>query len=113
MGKFGWSLPPGCGSLPGEDAPDPHPLSEEVCGLLEDSGVDQATIDRVCKGIDELAIAATADCPRCMEEAAREMEDAERREVALHEAAEARRWAAMTDGERDAEIRDALRASNC
>lgn len=32
MGIFGWSLPPGCGSLPGEEDPGPC----QVCGKDED-----------------------------------------------------------------------------
>jgi hypothetical protein len=46
-------------------------LSDEVYGLLENAGVDQAVIDRICKGIDELAqqaAYANEPCPRCMED---------------------------------------------
>ncbi len=32
MSKFGWSLPPGCGSLPGEED-----VPCEVCGQFEDN----------------------------------------------------------------------------
>lgn len=64
MSIGGGSYPPGCSGTPYDDIPDPHPLSEEICGLLEAGDVDQETIDRICKGIDDLAVQAEY-CPEC------------------------------------------------
>lgn len=51
---------------PPDDEPPMHPLSEEVCVLLEDAGVAQEIIDRICIGIDELAGRADQACPACL-----------------------------------------------
>lgn len=37
---------------PRDDAPDPHPLAEEVLAILEDAGVETAINDAVCKAIE-------------------------------------------------------------
>lgn len=54
MGIFGWSLPPGCGSLPGEDDGYIFPEDEKVLALLEDAGVDSAVCAQVSQVIGEL-----------------------------------------------------------
>ena len=63
MSKFGWSLPAGCTTIPGEDVPDTSPESEEAYELLEKAEVDQAIIDRICEMIDTLAL---KECPECV-----------------------------------------------
>lgn len=40
MGAFGWSLPPGCGAVPGEEEPYLFPEQETVSELLEGAGID-------------------------------------------------------------------------
>lgn len=63
MANFGWSLPPGCSSLPGDEVPDPSPESEQVYDLLEGL-VDQNIIDQICQIVDNLAWKAD-HCPTC------------------------------------------------
>ena len=64
MSVFGWSLPPGCGRLPGEDTVDPSPLQEAVLELLEDAGIPTETNDQIVALIEaaEIARAAREDC---------------------------------------------------
>jgi hypothetical protein len=57
MGVFGWSLPPGCGKLPGEDAVDPSPLQDAVLELLENGGIPTATNDQIMALIEAAEIA--------------------------------------------------------
>lgn len=57
MSMFGWSLPPGCGSLPGEDAVDPSPLQEAVLELLENAGMPTKTNDQIVALIETAEIA--------------------------------------------------------
>lgn len=64
MGLFGWSYPPGC-SGPPEDQ-EPHPKSEEAQLIMENAGVDQEVINKIIKIIDDLAVEATRECPRCL-----------------------------------------------
>jgi hypothetical protein len=54
---FGWSLPPGCGRLPGEDAVDPSPLQEAVLELLEDAGIPTEVNDQIVALIEAAEIA--------------------------------------------------------
>lgn len=49
MGKFGWSLPPGCGTLPGEEE---YPC--EVCGKFPE--------DCICP---ECPVCSTQGDPKC------------------------------------------------
>jgi hypothetical protein len=44
---FGWSLPPGCRRLPGEDTVDPSPLQDAVLELLENAGIPTETNDQI------------------------------------------------------------------
>lgn len=60
---FGWSYPPGCSGPP--DEPPESELAIEVWGLLEDAGVDQATLERIDSAIYELEAKADAPCPEC------------------------------------------------
>lgn len=77
MTNFGWSYPPGCSGPPEDFEPDEW--SSEVIDILTEAEVDQEVIDRVAKIVIDLAILATADCPRC-EKAAFEAEmEAERK----------------------------------
>lgn len=78
MVNWGGSYPPGCSGVPADDVPDMHPLSEQLCELLEGLGVDQEVTDGFTKGIDELAAQAEMECARC--------EDAALREAALGDA---------------------------
>lgn len=63
------SYPPGCSGTPFDYESPIHPLSNEVWGLLENFGVDESVIQRICTGIDELATRADATCPQCEAEA--------------------------------------------
>ena len=63
--KFGGSYLPGCSGPP--DEPDPPPESVEVWDILEEAGVDEAVIERVCEVVERLAISASSECPRCLD----------------------------------------------
>lgn len=54
MGAFGWSLPAGCGSLPGEEEPYIFPEQEAVMSALDDGGVDSAVSDKVDEIVRQL-----------------------------------------------------------
>lgn len=73
MGKFGWSYPPGC-SGPPDDEYESSPESDEVCGLLNEAGIDIAIIDKVCEIIDRLAYRECEKCTREQNEAEAKME---------------------------------------
>ena len=61
MNMFGWSLPAGCGTLPGEEDVYIHPLSEELLGKLEDAGIPEnqcnVLIEALDKAIDNIYLA--------------------------------------------------------
>jgi len=65
MSLFGWSYPPGCSGGPYDNDLGPHPLSEEICALLEQLGCDQERIDYICQEVEKLATLARAVCPVC------------------------------------------------
>jgi hypothetical protein len=52
MGAFGWSLPAGCGTLPGEEEPYLFPQQEAAATLLQDAGVDPES--EAARKIDEI-----------------------------------------------------------
>lgn len=64
MSKFGWSYPAGCSGPPDVDY-TPSPESDEVCGLMNEAGVDIEIIDKVCEIIDRLA---DRQCEKCTRE---------------------------------------------
>lgn len=74
---FGCSYPPGCSGPP--EGPDPSPISEEICGLLEENGNPQGVIDKVTSVIDDLVLRAD-NCPQC-EKRRVEAEDKFNREI--------------------------------
>jgi hypothetical protein len=51
---------------------DPHPDSEKIYLILEEAGVDCDVIDKVCGIFDTLAAQLNQECPRCLEQWARE-----------------------------------------
>lgn len=59
MVNMGWSLPPGCGQLPGEAPDGVTALQEDVLLLLEGAGfsteVNDKIIDLIAKEEDRLA----------------------------------------------------------
>lgn len=79
MRKFGWDLPPGCTHADIDrhfGAGEMSHEAEEVYVLLEDAGVEQSIIDKVCETIDLLA---AKECPVCLQkEIEAEIADQER-----------------------------------
>jgi hypothetical protein len=45
-----------------------------VWEILERAGVDESVIVEVCKIVDDLAADASAECPRCLDAFAKEVE---------------------------------------
>jgi len=48
---FGWSYPPGCSGPP--EGPDPSELEEKIYGLLEEAGISQEYLDKICNLIED------------------------------------------------------------
>lgn len=56
MGGFGWSLPPGCGRLPGEDEPRIFPEEDKIAEMLDRAGVDGFAIEEAQEIVRRLCI---------------------------------------------------------
>lgn len=76
MSMFGWSYPPGCSGTPYDDD-DMCPESEQAWEILEKEGVNEEIIEQITNIIDDLYIKSNQECPRCLEEYAREMQNFE------------------------------------
>lgn len=48
---FGWSYPPGCSGPP--EGPNPSELEEKIYALLEEAGVSQEYLDKICILIED------------------------------------------------------------
>ncbi len=128
---FGWSLPPGCGRLPGEEpigpcdvcGRDPESFNLDsccICPECQECGsqgdpkcYDQHGMVRTPEQIssraafdDRLRIELEGESKRA-EEAERSAKEWEEEQVAI-EAQEKERWANLTEADREAEMRELM-----